>query len=74
MDNRALRGKAAQENADSTGFHREESSNSEDNKDQAWKSYNLLSLGITVFVISFSDRANDPNGQTAVGSVVIGPF
>lgn len=46
----------------------------DNNIDQAWKSYNLLSLGCTIFLVGFSDHANHRNGQMAVVSVGTGPF
>lgn len=63
-----------EEDRDIVEFHREDSPKGDNNKDQAWKSYNLLSLGCTIFLVGFSDHANHRNGQMAVVSVGTGPF
>lgn len=56
-----------------TGFQRDESPDG-GITEQAWKRYNLLSLGGTIFAVGYSDHANHSSGQMAVVSVVIGPF
>lgn len=70
---RAPHGKAG-EDPDIIGSHHESSSDSEDDTDSAWKSYNLLSLGYKILFARFSDCANHRNAQMAVVSVATGPF
>lgn len=70
---RAMPEEEEEEDRDILEVHREDSPK-DDNKDQAWKSYNLLSLGCTIFFVGFSDHANHRNGQMAVVSVGTGPF
>lgn len=63
-----------EENTDIIGLYDKDSSDGEKNIDSAWKCYNLLSLGCTVFFTRFSNHANHRNVQTAAVSVVTGRF
>lgn len=69
--NRTTHGTADEDN-DTIGLNHESSSNSKDNTDAVWKSYNFLSLGYKIFFARFFDHANNRNAQTGAVSVATG--